>query len=164
MEEEIWKPVKGFEEYYLINNLNNVWSIRKKKIMKIQIDDGGYLCITFNANHIKFKKYIHILKAEIWIPNPLNLPEVNHIDGNKQNCDISNLEWCTRQYNIIHAQKTGLILHGEDINTVKLTEGQVIDIRNMKGKLKGNKIAEIYGVDKSTIYDIFHNVTWKHLL
>jgi hypothetical protein len=163
---EIWKPIKEFEKYYLMSNLNNIWSIRKKKLMKTQIDDSGYLTIVLNANHIKYKKYIHILKAEIWIPNPLNLPEVNHIDGNKQNCDISNLEWCTRQYNVIHAHKTGLMnpVHGENINSAKLTEQQVIEIRNMKGKMKGNKIAKIYNVDNHTIYDIFHNVTWKHLL
>jgi hypothetical protein len=166
MEEEVWKPVKEFEEYYLISSLGNVQTIKTGKLRKIQINEDGYLCLLFCVNHKRNIKYIHILKAEAWIPNPLNLPEVNHIDGNKQNCDISNLEWCTRKHNVIHAYKTGLMnpVHGEKSGQSKLTNIQVIEIRNLKGKIRGNKVAIMYGVDKSTIYDIFHNRIWKHLL
>ena len=166
---EIWKPVKEFEEYYLISSLGNVKTIKTGKLRKIQIHEDGYLCLLFCVNRIRYTKYIHILKAEAWIPNPLNLPEVNHIDGNKQNNELINLEWCTHIENLEHARRTGLInsdtqVRGIDVYGVKLTEQQVIEIRSLKGKLRGNKIAKIYGVDKSTIYDIFHNVTWKHLL
>ena len=168
-EEEVWKPVKEFEEYYLISSLGNIRSIKTGKLRKIQITNDGYFSIIFCVNYKRYAKYIHILKAEIWIPNPLNLPEVNHIDGKKQNNNLNNLEWCTHQYNIIHAYRTGLIKnfnykHGEDVNGVKLTESQVIEIRKLKNKLSSYKIAKLYNVDGHTIRDIFNNKTWKDVI
>lgn len=163
---ETWKPVKGYEQYYLISDLGRVKTIKTGIIRKLQVHKDGYYCLIICVNNVRHIKYIHKLIAEAFIDNPLNYIEVNHIDGNKKNNCISNLEWCTHNENMYHASVTGLITfcRGENINTVKLNESQVIEIRKLKGKVRGNKIAEQYGVNKSTIYDIFHNVTWKHLL
>lgn len=164
--EEIWKPIKGFEKYYLISNLGNVQTIKTGKLRKTQKNDDGYLCLLFCVNYIRYTKYIHRLIAEAFIENPLNLPEVNHINGIKLDNSIKNLEWCTHQNNMVHAHKTELIKQARGIKclkSVKLTEEQVKEIQNLKGKLSGLKIAKIYGVSDSQIYRILNNQSWKHL-
>ena len=71
---------------------------------------GSYLIVSYQADNGKIRhKYVHRMVAEVWIPNQHGAPEVNHIDGNKQNNHCSNLEWATRQGNVDHAVKEGLI-------------------------------------------------------
>ena len=163
---EIWRPVKNFEQYYLISNVGRVKTIKTGLIRKPQIHKDGYLCLIFCVNNIRHIKYIHRLIAEVFIDNPLNLCEVNHIDGNKQNNNVSNLEWCTHHENVIHAHKTGLVKYrkGENINSSKLTDNEVIEIRMLSKKMSGYAIAKKYNVDKKTVYEILHNRSWKHLL
>jgi hypothetical protein len=118
---EIWKPIAGYEDYYCVSNLGNVRSNgkkyvdamnrvqnRKPKQLKIHVATIGYLCVDLNANGISKQKYIHRLIAEAFIPNPDNKPTVNHIDGNKLNNNISNLEWNTYSENNKHAVDNGL--------------------------------------------------------
>lgn len=118
----MWKNIKGYEEIYKISDKGEIWSkdrlcIDKKgrkrfrKGMKLNPDiaPNGYYRITFSKNGKKVQKYLHRLIAEYFIPNPNNLPQVNHKDGNKLNCKIENLEWVTVQENVIHAYKNGLI-------------------------------------------------------
>lgn len=81
----------------------------KHRIMKGCIDSQGYLCYTMrNHNGIRRRELGHRLVAISFIPNPDNKDQVNHIDGNKLNNDITNLEWCTQSENMIHAYR---VLH-----------------------------------------------------
>lgn len=100
---EIWKPINGFN--YEISNKGNIRN-SQGKILKTFIQNRGYVCIRLAPKAVH--KTIHRLVAEHFIPNPNNLPCVNHIDGNKQNNSVENLEWCTVSGNILHARKTGL--------------------------------------------------------
>lgn len=105
------KDVKGFENY-LIDEDGNVWS----KLRKVQYKNGylvtkggkkvtphqtknGYLFVTLYKDKVKYQKKVHRLVAETFIPNPENLPFVNHRDEDKTNNSICNLEWCTTEYN-----------------------------------------------------------------
>lgn len=107
---EKWKDIAGFEGLYQISNLGRVKSLRKNIILKPGIvakrnNKQGYEIV-----HIKYKQYyVHRLVAEAFIPNTKKLPQVNHIDGNKLNNSIENLEWVTAKENIKHAYKTGLM-------------------------------------------------------
>ena len=96
--EEIWKDVKGYEGLYKISNFGRVWSIRRKLFLKPV--DKPYLRVRLYSIDGTNKMFsVHRLVAEAFIPNPDNLPCINHKDENKMNNCIDNLEWCTAKYN-----------------------------------------------------------------
>ena len=102
--EEIWKDIKGFEGKYQVSNLGRVRGfVRVKgKILGYHKNADGYLQSELRENKKKRRFYTHRLVAKAFLPNPNNLPEVNHIDENKENNRIDNLEWCTHEYNITY--------------------------------------------------------------
>lgn len=108
MIKEEWKPIKGFEGIYEVSNLGRLKSFKKHEngyILSNKNSKGGYFSITltdYKNNKTKHTR-VHRLVAETFIPNPNNYPVVNHIDGNKQNNRVDNLEWCTVQHNVKHA-------------------------------------------------------------
>ena len=116
-----WKPIKDFEGLYEISNKGMVKSLprlkhsnkgdyySKEKILKQTNAQCEYYRVPLtNKNHIKKYYSVHRLVATAFIENPNNYEDVNHIDGNKSNNNVENLEWCTRSYNIQHAFRTGL--------------------------------------------------------
>ena len=114
---EIWKDIKGYEGIYKISNLGRVKSLDrfiyyKNDVIKfckgklLNIHKNDYLFVRLYKDSIPKTKYIHKLVAEAFIPNPNNLPEVNHKDENKLNNSIGNLEWCTVAYNNNYGTRT----------------------------------------------------------
>lgn len=108
--QEVWLPVVGFEEYYLISNTGKIFSIRSQRELIVKPKHTGYMDIELNINGKVYYKRIHRLVAEAFIPNPENKPYINHKDGNKLNNNVTNLEWCTNSENMIHAFQMGLEL------------------------------------------------------
>lgn len=178
---EIWKDIKGYEGLYQISSLGRVKSYPRKyysywrktyinyneKILKPLIrsknKNNNYFYCDLYINK-KSKHYnIHRLIAIAFIPNPDNKPCINHIDGNKQNNNISNLEWCTIEENNKHALNNGLILREEKHPMHKLNNKQVIEIRNMKDVFSTKEISKIYNVTKDTINNILSRKNWKYL-
>lgn len=109
--QELFKDIKGYEGLYQISNLGNVKSFKpvsNGRNLK-PVYRKGYATITLRKNGVSKIHRIHRLLAEAFIPNPKNLAEVNHIDGNKLNNNLSNLEWCTHLENMRHAFNTGLV-------------------------------------------------------
>lgn len=103
------KPIKGFEDSYFITEDGKVISDKhkKSKVLKIWLDSKGkYEMIKLCKNNIRYNKLVHRLVAEAFIPNPKNLLEVHHIDGNPQNNHVSNLEWFSRKTNLQESYKT----------------------------------------------------------
>lgn len=108
---EIWKDVVGYESTHQISNLGRVRvkeriihtstgnRIYKSKLLNPQTTNGNYKFVILIVNNNRKTAYIHRLVAEAFIPNPDNLPCVNHKDEDKNNNEVSNLEWCTVAYN-----------------------------------------------------------------
>lgn len=105
MEKEIWKPVKGYEGLYEVSNLGRVrrlWPISGHyRMLKtfVRNHEQGYWAVNLSKGGKMRTLSVHRLVAEAFIPNPNNLPEVNHKDENKSNSHVENLEWCTAKYN-----------------------------------------------------------------
>ena len=102
---EKWKQIPNLP--YEISSLGKIRNLQGK-VLKTYIQNSGYEQIKINYQGLHIHKSIHRLVAEAFIPNPLNKEYVNHIDGNKLNNSVDNLEWCTNSENILHARKTGL--------------------------------------------------------
>ena len=148
---EEWKDIQGFEGWYQISNYGNIKSLDrfspgknnsvrhlKGAFMKLNIDTNGYHIICLYKNKIRYDFKVHRLVAQTFIPNPDNLPEVNHIDGNKLNNHVDNLEWVTRQDNCIHRQQTGLgdieaatIAKYKPIISTNLTTGEQLEFNSL---------------------------------
>lgn len=97
-----WKPVVGWENIYLISESGLLYKLDFSGIATGSKKDNGYIRCTLNSKDKREDKFIHRLVAEAFIPNPENKAEVNHIDGDKTNNHVSNLEWNTRSENGIH--------------------------------------------------------------
>ena len=100
------KDIKGYEGLYAITTCGKVWSYRSKKFLRPSNDGRGYLFVGLCKNGTRKQYRIHRLVAEAYIPNPDNLPEVNHKDENKEHNYIGNLEWCDRKYNCNYGTRT----------------------------------------------------------
>jgi hypothetical protein len=117
LEEEIWQVIPGFEGIYEISNFGRVKSLKREvrainhhsvrevseKIISHWVNvQNDYVYVSLCKDGVKHNETIHVLIARCFIPNPLNLPEVNHKNGNKRDFSISNLEWNTTAQNAIH--------------------------------------------------------------
>lgn len=122
---ETWKPIEGYEGIYDVSNLGRVrgyWTRegnsfdnrtcyignKPTKILKNKINNSGYCMVTLvDKNKNRKERSVHRLVAKAFIPNPDNKPCINHIDNNRSNPIVTNLEWCTYSENLLHAQKQG---------------------------------------------------------
>lgn len=116
-EQEIWKPIPGYEDYYEASSFGRIkrlsgwrngrWGKQRveEKILTPHDCGRGYCQVKFCVNGVRSQPSLHRLIAEAFIPNPDNLPQVNHIDGDKLNNHVDNLEWCTCAENSQHRSR-----------------------------------------------------------
>ena len=132
MKEEVWKDIQGYEGLYQISNMGRVKSVERMKwngrgyrivaerILKGRSTKKGYLQVQLHQDG-KGKWYlVHRLAAIAFIPNPYNLPEVNHKDEDKKNNCVQNLEWCSSQYNMEYS-------HGKAIIGINKVNGLILE-------------------------------------
>lgn len=124
---EEWKPIVCYEEKYQISNYGQVKSLNyrgsgKDKILKLQKDTYGYNKVILYKNGKAKTRTVHRLVAEAFIPNPNNLPQINHKDEDKSNNCVDNLEWCSAKYNNSYGSRKERVsmLQGKKVRCVEL--------------------------------------------
>ena len=187
---EIWKDViyqgEDFGWRFECSNLGKIRNALTKKIYTPHKGGIGYyqICTTVNGERKNIK--IHKAVAETFLSNNTNKKCINHIDGNKENNNVDNLEWCTHKENTLHAIEIGLMknnynfnnyinirdktFRGEDNGFSKLTEENVKYIReHYVKKQKGKKcnrdeLANLFNVSPQLIFKVFKREICKHVL
>lgn len=158
---EIWKDVPGFEGLYQVSNTGKVKSFRKSSkygsqpeyMLNPTINNTGYAQVTLYDNTKRSKFSVHRLVAQLFIPNPDNLPQINHKDENKLNNHVDNLEWCTASYNNAYGTAKIRAIDARSLPVEQLTyDGKVIAV------YRSAEIAsEIVGVSKNAINHAISN-------
>ena len=135
VQDEVWKDIEGYEGLYQVSTCGNIKSlakprkngngrcyIQKEKLLKQSFTSTGYKKVELYKDGKRKSFKVHRLVAIAFIPNPDNKPEVNHIDGNKINNNIDNLEWVTSSENTIHAYETGLSPNKKELDEIRIIE------------------------------------------
>lgn len=180
---EIYLPILGYERLYEVSNYGNIRSLDKfqdfplftsggikkqemaprlvkGKQMKTTLAANGYLVIGLFKNKKVSQKLVHRLVAEAFIKNPNNKLTVNHIDSNKQNNMVDNLEWATQKENIMHCIKKGIkstMCKSQYCSNSKVTKDKIlaaIEYRNQNMTYK--KIGELLGESRKTISNVIN--------
>lgn len=158
MNNEVWKDVQGFEGYYQVSNLGNIFSLINNRKMKTTINKRGYCQTMFCGNVQRKNIRVHIIVAKAFIPNPQNKPAVNHINGIRNDNRLENLEWVTNKENTSHAIRIGLIdyknrppklISGKERKVIKISTNEIYNslkecakANNINKKTFSNKIAK----------------------
>lgn len=174
MQKEIWKDIKGYEGIYRISNTGKIWSCKRKIEMKQKLSKG-YLLIGLYKEGIQKTFSVHRLVSKAFIENPLDKKEVNHIDENKINNKVSNLEWCTSKENANHGTRnkriTNWLINCDNTNIrgvamldkktdAILAEFQTVNdaYRHLGKKINGNISCVCKGNAKSV-----YGYKWKYI-
>ncbi len=152
---EQWRDIVSYDKHYKVSDLgrvksltrkyfsvkNNSYSEKKESILKQRTDKYGYAEVGLCINGKKKTKKVHRLVINAFILNPENKPFTNHKNSIRNNNMVMNLEWCTQKENIIHSFQFGLNLKGEQRYNSKLTEKDVLEIRNIGHKESLRKLS-----------------------
>lgn len=152
---EIWRPIEGYENNYEVSNKGRVRNKRTNHVFKESLGTTGYPQVHLRKNNKPRTFLIHRLVAQAFLVNKDKQPQVNHIDEDKTNNDVSNLEWCSAKHNANHGTRIKRC-NGIRINNTKNTK-PVKAIHVSSGKLmwfpSANEAGR-NGYDKSTIIDL----------
>lgn len=177
---EVWLDVEGYEGMYQVSDQGRVRSCgrvesfvskrkggdvlmtRKRRYCILSPSKRTYKSVNLHKDGKGVCLNIHRLVAQAFLANPENRTEVNHIDEDKYNNKLGNLEWATRSENALHSVKK---FRGENSGTAKLTEKDVLGIKQMlsDGRLSQHEIAEFFEVTNHTIHKIKMGKNWGWL-
>lgn len=172
--DETWKVIPKTNGFYLVSNLGRIKSLKKNAstggiILKLGLHPKGYLRIgiTYDSGK-RIMKSVARLVGMAFIPNPENKSQINHIDGVKTNNTVSNLEWVSNQENMDHSiqvlkNRNWDYVVGENCNFSQLTEEEVIQIPKLLETKSAREISKMFNVAPTTITEIVHGRSWKHL-
>lgn len=145
---EVWKDIDGYEGVYQVSNMGRIKSLTRKvwnytkpgRILKPCMKENGYLHVSLH-NGDKHEKHAHVhrLVAQAFIPNPENLPEVNHKNFNKEDNRVENLEWCTSRYNKAHFRNSPYSKKADSRKATTLANKSIQYILDHK-----DRVCEIY--------------------
>jgi len=161
------KPIEGYEGAYEAHSNGTIYSHKRAgRFLKDTFTQDGYAQVVLCTKGTSKRCMVHRLVAQAFLPNPNNLPQVNHLDGVKSNNALSNLEWCDQYRNHAHARELGLIDNrGVKNGSSKLTEAEVIEIRGLHkvGDVTQRALSVKFGISQPVIHKIVNRITWKHV-
>lgn len=165
-EVEVWKELKGLEDFYEISSYGRVLSKRTNKIVKPALLFNGYLRLQTKIDGVMVRFRVHKAVAEMFVESRRDDQiYVNHIDGDKQNNHYLNLEWCTSSENQRHGRDIGLYKKHTSEGIRKLSNNDVLYIREryIKGcEHNGSfSLSKLYGVHPTVILNIVNGKTYK---
>lgn len=166
MGSEEWRDIVGYS--YKVSSLGRVWSYRSKKYLKPCAKGRPgltpYLSVTLYGRGKRRQAYVHRLVAEAFLQGAPTGCQINHIDGNKFNNSLNNLEWCTARENMKHAKLLGLHrVEGSENGRAKLTNKEVLAIRAIGSILSYRDIASLFNIGVTAVQEIITKKKWKHL-
>lgn len=169
---EQWRYIEGFEGMYQVSDQGRVRSVErtvkmkrggreydmrhKGRVLRTTVAKDGYEAVQLTKDSKPHTFKVHRLVAHAFVPNPENLPEINHKDGDKTNNTSSNLEWCTRSHNIRHAFRHGLIDKGNmtcNRKRVMRSDGVVFESMTSAAEASG---AHVSNVSKCCSGELMH--------
>lgn len=156
---EIWRDIRGYDGKYKISNFGNVMSFARCKHGKRLVNrkhNMGYRRVILSINCKTEDFLIHRLVANEFIPNYECKPYVNHMDGNKSNNTVDNLEWATASENNSHAYKIGL----SKMPLTKLTMSEVMSIHALSFDFSVVQLSMMFDVCESNVYSILNGSRW----
>lgn len=179
----MFKDIEGYEGLYAVNENGNIWSYEKISPIGNKggvINRGGFVLKTYCTKRTAHQKVwlykdgirkqhqVHRLVAQAFIPNPENLPLINHKDCDPTNNNVSNLEWCTAKQNSIHAYQNGRWTPPNQLGSAnsnsKFTDDDVQQIRKLHESIGScAEIARQYKVNPKTINQIVNRKRWAHI-
>lgn len=168
-----WRDVVGYEGLYQVSNLGQVRSLprngtrKEPHVLQPNISRWGYYKLSLSKEDKLKYVVVHRLVAEAFLPNPDQKPCVNHIDCNKKNNNVSNLEWVTYKENRDHAKMNNLIpdQYGEHHHTTQFSDADIVKIRTLykEGKTIQELVAMFEYHSYKNMWAICNNKIWKHL-
>lgn len=177
---EEWRAIEGYEKYQVSNygRIKSFWYNKEGIIIEAKDNGKGYLRVGLSCRNDRKKttcingRYrskmlqVHRIVASAFLPNIYSLPEINHIDGNSYNNNVTNLEWCNHSHNVKHTFKLHPDLHKGILNPLsKLTNDDVKEIYKLawEGKTLQSDIAKKYNVTPSEVHNIKTGWSWTHI-
>lgn len=177
---EIWKDVPNYEGIYQVSNLGNIKSLKydrtgEERILKTNKDSGGYLKVNLYKNRKPKTYLVHRLVATVFLPNPDNLEEVNHINQIKNDNRVSNLEWCDAKYNCNYGTRNDRMVstrtkknsYGAEKSVMQLSKNGIKIINTYKSTQEASRQT---GINRANIcsccrgkYKSAGGFVWKYL-
>jgi hypothetical protein len=163
---ETFYQIDNYPNYYVSHEKQQVWSRLHNRYLKLFLINCGYYGIGLSNEHGKKNFLFHRVLAETFIPNPNNYPDINHLNGNKLDNTLSNIEWTTPKLNANHAILTGLFDPKEHYHLRRkknITKEQALEIRNNPDRLTQKQLGEKFNLSVCSISKIHRNKCWKNI-
>lgn len=163
------KPIHGLEDLFMVTRNGDLYSQRTNRVVSQNPNENGYMQHATKiggreGKAVAIKTSREVAKA--FIPNPDNKPDVNHLSGVKADNREANLEWATKEENMSHAVRTGLvpIKYGTEVNSAKFNAEQIREIRQLKGTMGMREIGRRYDTHHSLISDIVNGRSYQDVV